>query len=47
MITNLKINCGLAQIKMLEGMMSDLVVSKSEIKSFEDTNTFKNQTFEL
>ena len=40
MISHLKINCGLAQIKMLEGMISDLSLAKEEIKSFETTNAF-------
>lgn len=46
MISHLKINCGLAQIKMLEGMISDLMIAKDEIKSFEATNAFQQQTFE-
>ena len=37
MITNLKINCGLAQIKQLEGMIGDLQSAKNEIKAFEET----------
>jgi hypothetical protein len=41
MITNLKISCGLTQIKMLEGMLSDLHTAKEEIKTFEETNAFK------
>ena len=47
MITNLKISCGLAQIKMLEGMIADLMTAKSEIKEFEETNAFKNNTIEF
>lgn len=41
MISHLKINCGLAQIKMLEGMISDLMIAKEEIKAFEGTNAFQ------
>jgi len=40
MITNLKINCGLQLIKRLEGMMSDLMQAKTEIKLYEETNAF-------
>ena len=35
MITNLKLNCGLAQIKNLEGMIVDLQKAKDDIKAFE------------
>ena len=35
MITNLKLNCGLAQIKKLEGMLVDLQKAKDDIKEFE------------
>lgn len=47
MITNLKISCGLAQIKMLEGMIADLMMAKGEIKEYEETNAFKNNVFEF
>jgi hypothetical protein len=47
MITNLKINCGLQLIKRLEGMMSDLAQAKTEIKAYEETNAFQQQTIEF
>ena len=35
MITELKLQCGLQQIRNLEGMLSDLALAKDEIKEFE------------
>jgi len=32
---------------MLEGMIADLMTAKSEIKEFEETNAFKNNTIEF
>ena len=40
MITKLKINCGLVQIKRLEGMISDLELAKTEFKAFEETTAY-------
>ena len=47
MITNLKINCGLSQIKRLEGMLADLQTAKNEIKAYEETNQGQNSAFEF
>jgi len=35
MITNLKINCGLVQIKNLEGMIADLDIAREVTKTYE------------
>jgi len=47
MITNLKISCGLYQIKKLEGMLSDLQLAKDEINEFELSNVKQDNTFEF
>ena len=45
-ITNMKVSCGMAQIKNLEGMMSDIQTAKEEAKAYEETMSFKQQTFD-
>ena len=45
-ITNMKVSCGMAQIKNLEGMMADIQTAKEEAKAYEETMSFKQQTFD-
>lgn len=40
-ITNMKVSCGMAQIKNLEGMMADIQTAKEESAAYEDSMSFK------